>query len=256
MRRNSGGLIGTSAPELEQVNDWVPAGNKALNYQAYDVRNDPVERETAGEVQCEEAEHCRHHPQHHSIGGRLSLVSSWHGSHFLHDPHGRTDQDWHHKWCRVRPGKIHPQEIAVDGYYAIDLRKPVVQVSRQADETLRVGWNSLNNRLVQPDPYRELNEHWSQAAKRVNTLLTIQLHRLLGRALPVAFVLVLDLLHHGLESAHRLYLAALLHRERNHHDPHQQSKGDNRDAKVREQVVIEQDQSIDHRLDDHEVPGV
>ena len=129
-------------------------------------------------------------------------------------------------------------------------------MSRQADETLRVGWNSLYYRLVQPDPYRELNEHWSQTAEWVDTLLAVELHRLLGRALPVAFVLVLDLLHHGLESAHRLDLAALLHRERDHHDPYQQGEGNYRDAEVREQVVIQQDQGIDHRLDDHEVPGV
>ena len=138
----------------------------------------------------------------------------------------------------------------------MNLRQPLVQMARQPDKTLRVRRNSLYDRLVQPYPDRELNEHRTQTAKRVNTLLAVELHRFLGGALPIALVLVLDLLHHRLECAHRLDLATLLHCEWNHHDPHQQSEGNNRDAKVSQQVVVEQDQCVDHRLDDHKVPSV
>ena len=129
-------------------------------------------------------------------------------------------------------------------------------MTRQADQTLGIGWNGLNDRLVQPDPYRELDEHRAQASQRIDAVLTVELHRLLGRALPVALVLFLDLLHQGLERAHRLDLAALLDGERDHHHPHQQSEGNNRNAKVSQQVVVEQNQGVDHRLDDHQVPGV
>ena len=138
----------------------------------------------------------------------------------------------------------------------MNLWQPLVQMARQPNKTLRVRRNSLDNRLIQTYPDRELNEHRTQTAKRVNTLLAVELHRLLGRPLPIALVLVLNLLHHGLECAHCLDLAALLHREWNHHDPYQQSEGDYRDAKVSQQVVVEQYQCIDHRLDDHEVPSV
>ena len=138
----------------------------------------------------------------------------------------------------------------------MDLGNPLVEMARQANEAFRVRWNGLDDRLIQTYPDRELNEHRAQTAKRVNTLFAVELHRLLGRALPIAFVLVLDLLHHRLESAHGLDLATLFHCERDHRDSYQQREGNYRDAKVGEQVVVEQHQPVDHRLDDHEVPGV
>ena len=129
-------------------------------------------------------------------------------------------------------------------------------MARQAYETLRVGGNSLNDRLVKTNPDGKLNEHRTQAAKRVNTLFPVELHGLLRSSLPIALMLLLDLLHHGLKRAHGLDLAALLHRKRDHHEPDQQSEGNYRNTEVSEQVVVEQDQPVDHRLDDHEGPCV
>lgn len=110
--------------------------------------------------------------------------------------------------------------------------------------------------MVQPYPDRELDEHRTQAAERVDPILAVELHRLLRSALSVALVFLLDLLHQRLERAHRLDLATLLDSERDHHHPHKQGEGNDRDAEISEQVVVEQDQRVDHRLDDHEVPGV
>ena len=87
-------------------------------------------------------------------------------------------------------------------------------------------------------------------------MLTVELHRLLGCPLTVTFVLVLDLLHERLESAHGLNLAALLDRQGDHHHPDQQRESDDGNAKIRQEVVVKQNQSVDHRLDDHEVPSI
>lgn len=129
-------------------------------------------------------------------------------------------------------------------------------MARETDKALRVGRDGLDDRLVQPYPDWELNEHRAQAAQRVDAVLSIELHRLLRRALPVSLVLVLDLLHERLERAHGLDLATLLDCQRDHHQSDEQREGYDRDSEVREQIVVEQDQPVDHRLDDYEVPSV
>ena len=101
----------------------------------------------------------------------------------------------------------------------MNLRDPLIEVARESDEAFRVGRNSLYDRLVQPYPDRKLDEHRAQTAQRVDAMLTVELHRLLRSPLPVTLVLVLDLLHERLESAHGLNLAALLDRQGDHHHP-------------------------------------
>ena len=114
----------------------------------------------------------------------------------------------------------------------MDLRNPIVEMSRKTYKALRVGRNSLDDRLVQSYPDRELNEHRAQAAQRVDPTLSIELHRLLRRPLTVSLVFVLDLLHERLEHAHGLDLAALLDRQGNHHHPDEQREGYDRDPEV------------------------
>ncbi len=84
----------------------------------------------------------------------------------------------------------------------MNLRKPAIQVTGQADEALGIRRHRLQDRLVQADPNRELDEHRSQATQRVDSVVLVQAHRLLGCPLLVVFVLCLDLLHQRLKCAH------------------------------------------------------
>ncbi len=122
----------------------------------------------------------------------------------------------------------------------MDLGNPSVQMARETDKAFRVGRNGLDDRLVQPYPDWELNKHRTQASQRIDAMLSVELHRLLGRALPVTLVLVLNLLHERLECAHALDLATLLDRQGDHHHPHKERKGYDRNPEVRQQIVIEQ----------------
>ena len=110
--------------------------------------------------------------------------------------------------------------------------------------------------MVQPYPDRELDEHGTETAERVHALLPVQLHRLLRGALPVALVAILNLLHLRLERAHRLYLAALLHRERHERQPNQQREGDDGYAEIEEQIGVQHHQPVYHGLDDQQVPRI
>ena len=77
----------------------------------------------------------------------------------------------------------------------MDTGQPYIEVPRKPDEAFGIGGNRLDDGLVKPDPYRELYEHRSKAAERVDTMLAIELHRLLRCLLPVVLVALLDLLH-------------------------------------------------------------
>ncbi len=84
----------------------------------------------------------------------------------------------------------------------MNLRQPPIEVAGQANEALWVRRHCLQDCLVKADPNRELNEHRSQATQRIDAVVLVQTHRLLGRPLLVVFVLCLDLLHQRLERAH------------------------------------------------------
>ena len=96
----------------------------------------------------------------------------------------------------------------------MDLWQPIVEVLGQSDEAFGLGWNSLEDCLVESDPDWELYEHGAEAAERIDSLLLVEGHRLAGRAPPFALVLLLNLLHLWLERGHSLDLAALLDGER------------------------------------------
>ena len=138
----------------------------------------------------------------------------------------------------------------------MNLRQPRVQVARKPDKAFRVGRHGLEYRLIQPYPDWELDEHGAETAERVDALIFVQLHRLLRGALPVALVAILNLLHLRLQRAHRLYLAALLDRERHQRQPNEQREGDYRNAEVEEQVGVQHHQPVYHGLDDYHVPSV
>ena len=65
-------------------------------------------------------------------------------------------------------------------------------------------------------------------------MLAIELHRFLRGLLPVALVTLLDILHEGLTSAHGFDLPALLYRQRDKRETHQQSESNDGYAKVQE----------------------
>ena len=132
----------------------------------------------------------------------------------------------------------------------MNLRQPVVQVPRQPYEAFWIGRHGLEYRLIQAYPDGELDEHGAETAERVDALLPVEFHSLLGGALTVALVALLNFLHLRLERAHRLYLAALLDRERHERQPYQQRKGDDGYAEVEEQVGVQHHQPVYHGLDD------
>ncbi len=112
--------------------------------------------------------------------------------------------------------------------------QPYIQVSRQPDEAFGIGWNGLDDGLIQTNPYGELYEHGAKAAKRIDAVLAIEPHRLLRGLLPVVLVSFLNLLHEGLKRAHGLDLPALLYGQRDKREPHQQCKGNDGYAEVEE----------------------
>ena len=138
----------------------------------------------------------------------------------------------------------------------MDLGQPIVEVLGQSNEAFGLGWNCLEDGLVESDPDWELYEHGAEAPERIDSLLLVEGHRLAGGAPPFALVLLLNLLHLRLERGHRLDLAALLDREGYHDSSHDQRERDDGNAEVQEQPRVEEHQRIDHRLDDDLVPGV
>ena len=134
--------------------------------------------------------------------------------------------------------------------------QPYVQVPGKPDEAFGIGRDCLYDGLVKSDPDGELYKHRAEAAERIDAMLFIELHRLPRGLLPVVLVSLLDLLHQGLKRGHGLYLAALLHRQRDKRQSHQQGKGDDGYAEVQERPGIEQHQPVYHGLDDNEIPSV
>ena len=149
-----------------------------MDHDAYDVGDNPVQGEPAGERRREEPEHQGHHPQHHAVGGLLPLVGRRHGGHLLHDEHGDAHQDGKHG-CGVRDRQVQPQERAVQRNHMVHPGEPGVEVLGQAHHALGRRGHGQENGAVEPDPDGELDEHGPQATQRIYAMLLVEPHRFL-----------------------------------------------------------------------------
>ena len=137
----------------------------------------------------------------------------------------------------------------------MDNAQPRVEQSREVRQVLWVARKQLDQRPVEADQDGHLHHHGPQAADGVNALLLIELEGLLGDALPVLGVLLLDLLDLGLQRGHGPGRAELPHRKREGGQPGQSGEDQDAEADVVEQQNVQEHQAVDHGPDDRLIPN-
>ena len=116
----------------------------------------------------------------------------------------------------------------MDGYKG----DPGVELVRQIDQMLRGGVKGLHQDAEQPDEDGHLHNQGAEAADGTDAGLPVEAHGFLGNAGAVAAVAFLNFPHSGLQFAHPPHLADLLEGQGQGYQPHQDGKGDNRQAHI------------------------
>ena len=109
---------------------------------------------------------------------------------------------------------------------------PGVEFLRQADQVLGLGEQCLHEDAEQANQDGHLDNERAEAADGTDTGLPVEAHCFLRNAGPVAAVAFLNFPHPGLQFAHPPHLANLLQSQGQSYQPHQDGKGDNRQAHI------------------------
>ena len=122
-------------------------------------------------------------------------------------------------------------------------------VGGEGDDT-----RGADERLVEGEQERQLDQERQAAAELVDAVLPIERHRLFRDLLAIALVLPLQLAHEGLHPLHLLLRADLGVEERRDEEADDDGEDDDREREVAEQVRVERDQEVEER-EEEDVPG-
>src|SRR3990172_2491896 len=124
-------------------------------------------------------------------------------------------------------------------------------MSNQVQQVDRGGCHGVDDRLVETEDDRQLNQSWQTGSERVDAQLFVQSHLLLSQFFFVAlvFLLSLDPLFILLQILHALSAFDLFDHQRVSDKADQQREQDNGDAEVLPDQVIDEQQHVDKRRD-------
>lgn len=111
------------------------------------------------------------------------------------------------------------------GYPGVEHRCKLYHFVRRSEQR-------TNEDAEKADEDGHLDNEGAEAADRTDAGLPVEPHRFLGNAGAVAAVAFLNFPHSGLQFAHPPHLANLLQGQGQGDQPHQDGKGDNRQAHI------------------------
>ena len=130
-----------------------------------------------------------------------------------------------------------------------------VQVAHQFQQLGRGVAQGQHDGLVQPEDDGQLQQQGKAGTKGVDAQFLVEFHLLLGQALPVVLVLLLDFLPSGvlLKPHHGFLALGLLLHEGVQGQPNEHGKQDNGQPEV-SHVGVQPQKQVEHRFQNESVP--
>lgn len=246
--------------ERERLPDLTPPADESLHDDSHYVGDRPVYGKPRLELQGEDADHDGHEPQEHPARLLLLWAGCLGSAHLLHEPrrtcHYQSKERADYPVGGSKQTQIQSQEEWIDRNGFSYTGEPWVELGRKVGETLRCGCKGRTQGPEEADEDRHLENERPKAADWVDTRLPVELHGLLGTALRIVLVLLVDLLRLRRKLAHGPGHLQLPQGERHHEKARRYGEHDDAQAEVAEEDPVQEYQAVDHRPVDDQVPEV
>ncbi len=154
----------------------------------------------------------------------------------------------------LRLPQVHVEELAVQRNDRA--RDEIVDVVGELEQLGGGRGQGADDRAVQAEDDRQLDQRRQTAAERIEAHFLIQFQLLLLQLLLVILVLLLHVLPRlgSLHLLHLLRTALLLQGERQGHEADQGGEDDDRQPEVVPEQIIDPQQAVDHRIENDGIP--